>query len=491
MTGKVAFRPLRTPFAGELSFCIALFLVALLPRLFVAIAWSKEPVWDGHYYHFGAERIAEGLGYSEDVWSKGQLVWKPWVHYPVGYSALLAPFYALFGASLLVAPLLNALAGAALAVFVLYLSHQFLGSTRARIAGALVALHPGLIVYSALVMTEIVSALLLVLAGWVALSRRGQLLGPVGAGALFGLAALVRPTSLLLLPLMLFIEPGPYLRRARGMLVAAGCALVVILPWTVRNCRTLDGCALISTNGGWNLAIGAISRTGRFETLRASDGCRVVSGQVQQDRCWRQVGLQKIASDPAGWLKLAPKKLGETFNHESFAIEYLHEADPVSWTPSRRAAGRELLGTFHRLLLIAAALGVIALPGSWRERPVAAGVQSALIATVAGLSIHALASDEHPFFWLALFIPLFAILPLPGRPKFNAAGAYVVGFLLVLLLTHVVFFGEDRYHLVATPILCILAAAALRPIGSGSAPASEFASGPFNPPARAPFAAQP
>src|SRR5690606_16185502 len=64
---------------GDRAFLFALVVVALLPRLFVAIAWSREPVWDGHYYHFGAERIAQGLGYSEDVWVNGALEWKPWV----------------------------------------------------------------------------------------------------------------------------------------------------------------------------------------------------------------------------------------------------------------------------------------------------------------------------------------------------------------------------------------------------------------------------
>ena len=74
---------------ADLWYAVALLVVALIPRLFVAIAWAREPVWDGHYYHFGAERIAQGLGYSEDVMVHGQLVWKPWCHYPVGYSALL------------------------------------------------------------------------------------------------------------------------------------------------------------------------------------------------------------------------------------------------------------------------------------------------------------------------------------------------------------------------------------------------------------------
>ena len=96
---------------ADLWYAVALLVVALIPRLFVAIAWAREPVWDGHYYHFGAERIAQGLGYPEDVMVHGQLVWKPWCHYPVGYSALLGAVYRVFGAKLVVAPVVNAITG--------------------------------------------------------------------------------------------------------------------------------------------------------------------------------------------------------------------------------------------------------------------------------------------------------------------------------------------------------------------------------------------
>ena len=105
---------------SSIGFTLGLTLLALLPRLYVALAWAKEPVWDGHYYHFGATRIAAGLGYSEDVIRNGLSLWKPWTHYPVGYSAFLAPFYALLGPHLWVAPLLNALTGAALVGMGLY-----------------------------------------------------------------------------------------------------------------------------------------------------------------------------------------------------------------------------------------------------------------------------------------------------------------------------------------------------------------------------------
>src|SRR5690606_12773883 len=128
----------------------------------------------------------------------------------------------------------------------------------------------------------------------------------------------------------------------------------------LRNGRVMDGCALVSTNGGWNLAIGASPRaTGRFEALHAADGCRDVTGQVQQDRCWQQRGLAWIAADPARWLGLVPAKLGHTFDHQSFAVGYLGEADPTAWPEERKARWRQILTVAARLLLGLAALGAV------------------------------------------------------------------------------------------------------------------------------------
>jgi hypothetical protein len=51
---------------------------------------------------------------------------------------------------------------------------------------------------------------------------------------------------------------------------------------------------------------------------------------------------------------------------------------------------------------------------------------------------------------------------LPGAPPRNAALLGVVALALTTLVTHAVFFGEDRYHLVATPAFAILAAGLFR-----------------------------
>ncbi|WP_437486100.1 glycosyltransferase family 39 protein [Sorangium sp. So ce1014] len=486
--GAEAARPGRAPprAGGDLAFSALAFVLALLPRLYVAIAWAREPVWDGHYYDFGARRIAAGLGYSDDLIVGGQPVWHPWCHYPVGYSGFLGLVYRLFGAGPHVATVANAVLGALLVVVVHRLARYATTPARARVAALLAALSPGLVLYAALVMTEPLAALGLVTAPWLlarGVARGRPLRGAVLAGVALGLATLVRPQSLLCAPAFALLArggPGAASGGARagwrrGALAAAlstATALAVVAPWTIRNCRVMDGCALVSTNGGWNLAIGAFPRaTGRFETLRAGDGCPIARGQVAQDRCWMAEGLKWIKEDPVRWLGLIPRKLSFTFDHESFPIGYLGEANPAAWPEERRAAGRRVLTTSHLALLAVAGLGVVARP---RWRPWRGLVAQLLaLAAVLGLIAWGVLGDEHAFWPLAVAIPLIAALPLPGRPANGGVVGYLAFAVASVALTHAVFFGEDRYHMVVTPALCILAACALR--RGEAAPAPERA----------------
>jgi hypothetical protein len=126
------------------------------------------------------------------------------------------------------------------------------------------------------------------------------------------------------------------------------------------------------------------------------------------------------------------------------------------------------LSFVHRALLWASALSVIAFPLFRKSREL---VQIALLALLSGFGLYAAAGDEHPFFWLCLLIPLVSLLPLPGRPELPACLRYALGVLGLTALTHVLFFGEDRYHLAVTPLLCLLAAGALRPQRAASSSA--------------------
>ncbi len=215
----------------------------------------------------------------------------------------------------------------------------------------------------------------------------------------------------------------------------------------------MDGCALVSTNGGWNLAIGAFPRaTGRFETLRSSDGCREVTGQVQQDRCWFAYGVHEIATHPLHWLALAPAKLAFTFDHESFEVEYLHEARPDDWPEARRSLGRDITTSAHRWLVCAAALGCVA----FVRRGRGAAVQGALLAGLLLLVVGALTAETPTFWPLALAATILPWLAIPGAPPWPWALRLPVALLATTVLTHMIFFGEDRYHVVVTPVLALL-----------------------------------
>jgi hypothetical protein len=424
------------------------------------LMWTAEPVWDGHYYDFAARRIAEGHGYSDDLTIGGRLVWHPWCHYPVGYSAFLASFYRLFGDGHAVAAAANALVGAALAVVTWALARRAMSRLRARVAGWIVALHPGLVLYAALTMTEPLAALLTMTAFLVAVQSRRATHG-LAIGALgLGVAALVRPQALLCVPFLGLLVPGHWREQLLAAGAACAIALVPVLPWTARNCRVMDGCALVSTNGGWNLAIGAFPRaTGRFETLRSSDGCREVTGQVQQDRCWFAYGVEQIRARPWRWLSLVPAKLGYTFDHESFAVEYLHEARPDVWPEPKREALRDLTTSAHRILLATACLGCLAFPVMRDRRGSVA--QGALLLIAAGLGAVALWGDRPAFWPLAIFVALVPWLPLAGRPPFPPGLALSASLLATTIVVHAIFFGEDRYHIVVTPVLALFAARAL------------------------------
>ncbi len=442
---------------------VAVFFLALLPRIYTAIAWAREPVWDGHYYDIGARSIALGRGY---VGAEGGA----WCHYPVGYSALLGLAYRVFGTGSVVGPLVNATLGALTAALLVELARHDLGERRAALAGVLAAIYPGAIAYTPLHMTEPTAAFFLVVAACAAARMSGVARIAV-CGLALGLGTLVRPQTLLVAPAVALFVAGPTRERVRAAALTTVLSLAVVLPWTARNCVVMDGCALVSTNGGWNLAIGAFPRaTGRFETLRGSDGCTIVTGQVQQDRCWSARAVEWIRRDPARWLGLVPKKLGFTFDHESFPIGYLAEADPDSWPEPRRSAARAWLSNVHRALLSLAPLGFVARPSRRLPATLLALVGVALLVWVGAMS------DTHPFWPLAIAT---CVLPWlrPGAPR-RAPTLELASFVIAtLVVVHAVFFGEDRYHLVATPFMCLLVAGALRPtevkappMGSASEP---------------------
>jgi hypothetical protein len=434
-----------------------LVVVALLVRLVVVAAAEPEPVWDGRYFDAFARRLARGEGYTVSVEGDGGTL-RPTAHYPVGYPALLGLAYRLFGDRVGVAFLVQCALGAALVAVVHAIAERTSGARGARVAGLVAALHPGLVLQAPLVMAEPLAALLY--AGLVAcMLHTPAHLGIAALGGLVaGFATLVRPQTLLLAPALLacaiVAARAPLPRRLAGALVFAGALGLVVAPWSLRNARVLDGPALVSTNGGWNLAIGALpGATGRYRALPSGHGCEAIGGEVAVDRCLGAKAREAVAKDPRAFLALVPAKLSYAIDYEAFPVEALHEAHPERVPEGLRRAAWRVLMVVHQALLLGAAVAVFGARSS-RVR-----VGAAAVALVPML---ALARPTSAGVAVALGVALVTERALLDR--------LIGASLLVFLGTHAVFFGEDRYHVVLEALLALPLATRLPGAGVDARP---------------------
>lgn len=423
-------------------------LVAFVARGLVVL-WAAgriPPTADGTFYHAFAQRLAAGEGYTW-AWPDGVVTYA--AHYPVGYPALLALAYRVFGAHAAVAMLTNAALGAALAV-ALYAALLRATTPRLALAGGLVlALHPALVPYTPALMTEGAAAALVAIACGVALgTRRG--LGLVAAGVLLGLATLVRPQSLVLAPVLGLVfsrASGIRARLATAGLVTA-LALAVCAPWTARNCVRMKSCALVSVNGGWNLLIGAQTHSGAWEEVKVPNECREVWDEAAKDACFGRAARTQIASQPRTWAAKAPQKLAVTFDYFGGAPWYLHQANPAAFPYDAKVALGALETLASRLLLVGALVAIARLRGARRTR----GFRRGLAALSVGfaLSVHA---------WPA-YLGLVVVGALAGPRALLRAPGLVPASLVVVASTaalHAAFFGGGRYGLVAAPFVAALA----------------------------------
>jgi hypothetical protein len=257
----------------------------------------------------------------------------------------------------------------AVSVLLIFLIAQLLHGSRAAglTAGVLAALHPFFIGAVTDIRTEPLFMMLLVFAIWCLLRGRGAAgVGWVaGAGVAVGLAALVRPTGLICVPLFAVwvwwgrstwgrlpagrsagFQPAggtgvasaagwkPAQRPAGnrphvgGLVVFIGAAIVTLTPWTVRNVLRFGEPIVVNDAGGFNLWRGThpelmrtvetydgaefARRSMVFETETVSAAAKIVDTRAStpktRDREWRRLAIENVRRDPAYAAKAAFKK---------------------------------------------------------------------------------------------------------------------------------------------------------------------------------------
>src|SRR5438477_5917901 len=237
--------------------------VALVLRVAWVIYAAREPAnfGDPVIYLIAARRIAAGSGYL--AWFSNS----PTAFHPIGYPAWLAGIawtanrVGLDGHLPLLIGLVQALVGTASVALVYAITARLFEHRVAVVAAALVACFPNLVLYTALVYSETLYAFGVLLAVWLVVRadwKPAPAVPVVAFGIVVGLGWLVRP-FLVLSPLLLGVavwRAGAGLRSAARLAAISGAvAVVMVVPWTLRNAFTLHAFVPVSTNLGDTLCL--------------------------------------------------------------------------------------------------------------------------------------------------------------------------------------------------------------------------------------------
>jgi 4-amino-4-deoxy-L-arabinose transferase-like glycosyltransferase len=362
----------------------AIVLVGVALRVAWAVHATRPPVGlhDPTFYTVFADRLAGGLGYTVPGGA-------PTAYSPVGYPGALAGVFWLADRT----PLpddrmalvvgLNLVAAAASIVLVAAIGRRLFDRRTGLVAAAVVALMPNLVFHSALALTE---TLFIALAlGAVLVVVRGDLGAPglvalAGFGALTGVASLVRPPSLLFLPVLAlagrWAAGWGWRRLAGAVAVTTVAAAAVILPWTARNLRQLEAPILISSNVGDNLCIGNNPEaTGEFATpascLEGFDDLPRPESEVRRDAHGRSAALRFLRDEPAEQLRLVPLRLFHTVKSDADGLDAAESygEDRFLDPPVRRSLGVLANVTWFATLALGSAALVVVRSGAHRRDP--------------------------------------------------------------------------------------------------------------------------
>lgn len=143
----------------------------------------------------------------------------------------------------------------------------------------LVALHPGLIIYSTKIHELTLVIFLIVTIFWFILSLgRAKIYNNILIGALIGIGTLTRPTIIFLFPVYFVYLWQSNVRGKsilKTLLTVSLCTILVMLPWTIRNYKIHKRWIFITTSSAQQLWMG--NNPGASGSGLAQDGLSVLN----------------------------------------------------------------------------------------------------------------------------------------------------------------------------------------------------------------------
>ena len=278
--------------------CVLLFLLALAARLaaIAVVGFSTLRFGDARAYLFAAQELVRTGHYP--------LATEPFYFRAPGYPVFLAAATLGNPDRIALAKIANAVLGALVALALAGLSAGIFRRRGLAIAtGAAAALHPGFVYLSTDVQSEPLFLLLLLSAGWLLLSAADRPSSNLAllAGASLALAALTRPTALVLAPLLATpLADSRYPARVRWHVAASALLgfLFALAPWTLRNAAVYREFVPVNDAGGSAFYQGNSNWMVRFYDLRNLEEYRRWSAAMFAD-LERQTRAVEAAAGPS------------------------------------------------------------------------------------------------------------------------------------------------------------------------------------------------
>jgi 4-amino-4-deoxy-L-arabinose transferase-like glycosyltransferase len=416
-----------------MAFAVILGVAFLVRTGWVILAARRALVGDAVAYTYHGEQLARGQGYRSFVAAFRTLTpaersgdFPPTAFYPIGYPAVLAVVFWIVFHTPIADDLPRAVGsfqlvlGVATVAAVMEISRHLFGTRVALLAGAIVAVFPSLVFYTAATHLEtvfiflvMVAVLVVITAPWPRLTRKRLLL----FGLALGLSALVRPLSLIVLPALAlaWALDGLSWRRTVAQLAWTSLAVaIVISPWLVRN-------AIVMKSPVFSTGIGDALCDSRHEGAKGYF-------EIAEQYCL--AGYEHLPLDEQ------EVKRNRENTRKAFEFVIHHPADEARLMFWR---GYYAYRDDHEMLLTIDADPTHPLRGS-KFVPVLETLSDFYYVTVVALAL--------------LGLPLF----LRGR---ETKRVFLVLVGMGMAATPFLLFGDPRYHVPVLPFLAIGAAATL------------------------------
>lgn len=317
----------------------AIFSVALGLRLAAAYQFgdlplSRTPQLDSSAYVSWAQALVADPTF-----------WPAYPEHAPGYPFFMAAVLGISGGSLMAVRIAQAILGAIGCVLTARVAARTLTPGAFLPAGLLQAAYAPLLYIDTALLAESLLIFLLILSLDLATSARERKHWLL-AGLVLGLAIVVRPTALALLPAFGIVialrGPRPAALRHAGALLAGVC--LIALPVVVQNWR-VTGIPLVQAYGGLNIYLGnrpsgsgmASARLGGEWDSLEGEASRAGAARNDQDAYYVRRTLDEIADRPMQYAALLGSKLIWAFQDEELrdthSYYFFEELPWLGWLP--------------------------------------------------------------------------------------------------------------------------------------------------------------